>query len=109
MAFRSGKSHAAIYGALVANFVIAASKFAAALMTGSSAMVSEGIHSVVDTGNEFLLLLGIHRSRKPGGDLHPFGYGKEIYFWGLMVAVLLFGLGGGMSVSNFHRTCPDPN
>ncbi len=97
MARASGESHIAVYGALAANMVVAASKFTAAMITGSSAMVSEGIHSVVDTGNELLLLLGMSRSRKPADDLHPFGHGKEIYFWGLMVAVLLFSMGGGMS------------
>jgi cation diffusion facilitator family transporter len=87
-----------VYGAMAANAVIAASKFAAAIISGSSAMLSEGIHSVVDTGNELLLLLGIHRSEKPADALHPFGYGKELYFWSLIVAILLFGLGSGMSI-----------
>jgi divalent metal cation (Fe/Co/Zn/Cd) transporter len=79
-----------VYGAIAANAVIAASKFAVGTMTGSSAMLSEAIHSVVDTG--------IHRSKKPADELHPFGYGKELYFWSLIVAILLFGMGGGMSI-----------
>ena len=61
-------------------------------------MLAEGIHSLVDTGNEMLLLLGIHRSAKPSDELHPFGHGKELYYWSLIVAIILFGIGGGMSV-----------
>ncbi|MDY0343296.1 MAG: cation diffusion facilitator family transporter [Lentimicrobium sp.] len=90
--------HISIYGALVANIAIAVMKFVAAAFTGSSAMLSEGIHSSVDSINQLLLLFGIHRSAKPANLSHPFGHGKEIYFWSLIVSILIFGLGGGMSI-----------
>jgi cation diffusion facilitator family transporter len=88
----------AVYGAITANLLIAVAKFVAAFFTGSSAMVSEGVHSLVDTGNQSLILLGIHRSKKLADDQHPYGYGKELYFWALIVAVVLFSLGGGISL-----------
>ncbi|MGH8207051.1 MAG: cation diffusion facilitator family transporter, partial [Steroidobacteraceae bacterium] len=91
-------SHRVVYAATAVNLAIAVTKFAAAAATGSAAMLSEAIHSVVDTGNELLLLLGLRRSQRPPDAAHPFGYGKELYFWSLIVAVLLFGIGGGMAL-----------
>ena len=88
----------AVYGALVANLAIAVTKFVAAAATGSSAMVAEGVHSVVDTANQVLLLIGVKRSRRPADAAHPFGHGAELYFWGLLVAVALFGIGGGLAL-----------
>src|SRR3954463_11102379 len=91
------ESRIAIYGAIAANVAIAVTKFVVAGFTGSSAMLSEGIHSVVDTANDLLLLVGVHRSQQPPSPKHPFGHGKELYFWSLIVAVLIFGVGGGVS------------
>jgi len=100
----------AVYGAAIANFGIAISKFVAAALTGSSAMLSEGIHSVVDTANQGLLLLGIIRSRRPADAEHNFGHGKELYFWSLVVAVVLFGVGGGLAIYEgvIHFLAPAP-
>ncbi|MDP9962622.1 cation diffusion facilitator family transporter [Variovorax paradoxus] len=93
----AAESKLAIYGAIAANVAIAATKFTVAGITGSSAMLSEGIHSAVDTFNGVLLLVGIRLSQRPATPEHPFGHGKELYFWSLIVAVLIFGLGGGVS------------
>jgi cation diffusion facilitator family transporter len=88
----------AVYGAIAANVAIAVTKFIVAAITGSSAMLSEGIHSAVDTGNGVLLLIGKRLSERKATAEHPFGHGKELFFWSLIVAVLVFGLGGGLSI-----------
>ena len=95
---KKGGARGVIYAAIVANLGIAAAKFVVAAITGSAAMAAEGIHSAVDTGNELLLLVGEHSSEKPADARHPFGYGKALYFWALIVAMSVFSLGGGLSV-----------
>ena len=99
-----------IMAALVGNSLIAVTKFVAAGITGSSAMLSEGIHSLVDTGNQVLLLYGLRRAAKPPDENFPFGYGKEIYFWCFIVAILIFALGGGISIYEgiIHIQHPEP-
>ena len=92
-----GGSRAVVYAAMGANIAIAALKFAMGLLTGSSAMLSEGVHSTVDAGNDVLLLTGMRLSRRAATPEHPFGHGKEVFFWGLIVAMLIFGVGGGVS------------
>lgn len=105
-----GSSKIAIYGAIAANILIAVSKFVASFFTGSSAMLAEGIHSIVDTGNGLLLLMGIKKSKQKPDKLHPFGYGKEVYFWSFVVSILIFSLGGGFAIYEgiHHLTHPEP-
>jgi len=94
----AAEARSAVIAAIVGNAAIAAIKFVAAGMTGSSAMISEGIHSLVDTGNGGLLYHGLRRGRRPADEQHPFGHAGEVYFWSLIVAVSIFGIGGGMSI-----------
>jgi cation diffusion facilitator family transporter len=94
----AAESKKAVVAAIVGNAAIAVIKFIAGAMTGSSAMISEGIHSLVDTGNGGLLFYGLKRGARPADREHPFGHGGEVYFWSLIVAVSIFGIGGGMSI-----------
>lgn len=94
----AAESKKAVVAAIIGNGAIAVIKFIAGAITGSSAMLSEGIHSVVDTGNGGLLLYGLRRGARPADENHPFGHGMEVYFWSLIVAVSIFGIGGGMSI-----------
>jgi cation diffusion facilitator family transporter len=87
-----------LYAALAGNLCIAVTKFVAAAWTGSSAMLSEGVHSIADTGNEVLLLYGMRRAAKPPDDAHPLGHGREIYFWSFIVALMIFALGAGAAL-----------
>jgi cation diffusion facilitator family transporter len=106
----AGETKKAVVAAIVGNLLIAATKFIAAAFSGSSAMLSEAIHSLVDTGNGGLMLYGMRRSRMPPDEQHPLGYGHELYFWTLVVGILIFGLGGGMSIvtglMHIARTTP---
>jgi len=106
----ASESKAVILAALVGNALIAVTKFTAAAITGSSAMLSEAIHSVVDTGNQFLLLWGLRQARKPANELFPFGHGKEVYFWSFVVAILIFAVGAGVSLYEgvLHLLHPTP-
>ena len=106
----ASESKVAIVAAIIGNLAVAFTKFVAAAFTGSSAMLSEGIHSLVDTGNGALLLYGLRQSRRPPDLTHPFGHGKELYFWSLIVAITIFALGGGMSIYEglWHLNHPAP-
>ena len=105
----SSGSKRAVYAALVGNSLIAVTKFAASAHTGSSAMLSEAVHSLVDTGNQWLLLYGMKRSKRPADREHPFGYGMEEYFWAFVVAILIFGLGAGISFYEGLKRVMEPH
>ena len=92
------KKNIVLYGALVANLGIAVAKFIAAGITGSSSMLTEGVHSLVDSGNQLLLLHGQSAAAKQPDRAHPFGYGRELYFWAFVVAMLIFAVGAGVSI-----------
>ena len=102
------ESRSSVITAIAGNVAIAVSKLGAAAITGSAAMLSEAIHSLVDTGNGGLMLYGMHRSKLPPDEAHPFGHGHELYFWSVIVGVLIFGLGGGMSIVSGWRHVVDP-
>ncbi|MEN8169080.1 MAG: cation diffusion facilitator family transporter [Pseudomonadota bacterium] len=104
----ASSSKKVIIAALLGNGLISITKFVAATMTGSSAMLSEGIHSLVDTGNQVLLLYGMKRAEKPADEHFPFGHGKEIYFWSFVVAILIFAVGAGVSLYEGIHSLFDP-
>jgi cation diffusion facilitator family transporter len=102
-------SRKVIFAALIGNSLIAITKFSAAAITGSSAMLSEGIHSVVDTGNQVLLLYGLKQAKQPPDRQFPFGHGKEVYFWSFIVAILIFAVGAGISIYEGIQHLVDPH
>src|SRR5215813_9078797 len=107
---RQVPSRRAIYAALAGNCLVAITKFIAAAWTGSSSMLSEGIHSLVDTGNELLLLYGLHSAERRPDAARPLGYGRELYFWSFIVALLIFALGSGAALYQgvMHIIIPRP-
>lgn len=108
MARGASSSKFVVYAALTGNLLVALTKFAAAGWTGSSAMLSEAIHSLVDTVNQLLLLYGIHTAAKAPDDRHPLGYGRELYFWSFIVALLMFTIGAGVTLFEGISHIRDP-
>ena len=106
----AGHGNRTLWIAFAANMGIAVAKFGAAAITGSSAMLTEGVHSVVDSTNQLLLVWGRRAAKRPADDLHPFGYGRELYFWSFIVAVMVFALGAGVSIYEgiIHIAAPEP-
>jgi cation diffusion facilitator family transporter len=104
----AASSRKVIYAALIGNLLVAATKFVAAAVTGSSAMLSEAVHSLVDTGNELLLLYGLRRAARPPDAQHPLGHGRELYFWSFIVTLVIFGVGAGVSIYEGVRHMRSP-
>src|SRR5215468_5733288 len=108
VAVAATESRRVVKAALFGNLLVATTKLGAAVVTGSSAMLSESVHTFADTGNELLLLYGLRRAARPPDADHPFGHGRELYFWSFVVALLVFALGAGVSIYEGILHIADP-